>query len=35
MDTRYLEVEFMENINIHKGALKENIRAFHEMGGLF
>lgn len=32
MDTRYLEVEFMENINIHKGALKENIRAFHEMG---
>lgn len=32
MDARYLEVEFMENINIHKGALKENIRAFHEMG---
>lgn len=32
MDTRYLEVEFMENINVHKGALKENIRAFHDMG---
>ncbi len=32
IDTSYLEVEFMENINVHKGLLKKNIYAFHEMG---
>lgn len=32
IDTHYLEIEFMENINIHKDILKDNIQTFHEMG---
>ena len=32
IDTRFLEIEFMENINIHKDVLKENIQLFHDMG---
>ena len=32
IDPRYLEIEFMENIDIHKDILKKNIRIFHEMG---